>query len=97
MECTEYKVAYCFVSHSLCSKLLLKNFRMVREGKPQLDSMKKELLLHMKNHIVATMNARREVIFLSNSKKKKMFGIVERSFHIIQLLNEFKRIGITSD
>uniref|UniRef100_A0AAF5PSH2 separase n=3 Tax=Wuchereria bancrofti TaxID=6293 RepID=A0AAF5PSH2_WUCBA len=34
---------------------------MIREGKPQLDSMKKELLLHMKNHIVATMNARREI------------------------------------
>ncbi|KAM3724343.1 Separin [Dirofilaria immitis] len=34
---------------------------MVRESKSQLDFVKRELLLHMKNHIVATMNARREI------------------------------------
>ncbi|KAL4002148.1 Peptidase C50 family protein [Acanthocheilonema viteae] len=34
---------------------------MVREDKPQLDSTKRELLLHMKNHIVGTMCARREI------------------------------------
>uniref|UniRef100_A0A915Q0S8 separase n=1 Tax=Setaria digitata TaxID=48799 RepID=A0A915Q0S8_9BILA len=36
-------------------------FMMVRENKPELYSLKKELLLHMKNYIVATMSARKEV------------------------------------
>uniref|UniRef100_A0A1I7V8J9 separase n=1 Tax=Loa loa TaxID=7209 RepID=A0A1I7V8J9_LOALO len=65
---------------------------MVREGKRQLDSMKKELLLHMKNHIVATMSARREIydalkeLFDTNSADFYNLSSTVKHVRIIRLL-----------
>lgn len=78
---------------------------MIRKDKPQLDSVKKELLFHMKNHIVGTISARREVVFLSNYHKIiEIIGIKHKRalvlnlkilnsewffYHVIQFRNEF--------
>uniref|UniRef100_A0A8R1U0C8 separase n=1 Tax=Onchocerca volvulus TaxID=6282 RepID=A0A8R1U0C8_ONCVO len=67
---------------------------MVQESKPQLDSVKRELLLHMKNHIVATMNARKEIygalkeLFNTNSADFYNVSSTVKHIRIIQLMME---------
>ncbi|CAG9532722.1 unnamed protein product [Cercopithifilaria johnstoni] len=65
---------------------------MVREDKLQLESMKKELLLHMKNHIVGTISARKEIynamkeLFDSSSADFYNLSSTVKHVRIIRLL-----------